>query len=183
MADDIAFGPLNLGLSRDEVRRRVSEGMQAVGLSLEEFRDRTIYSLSGGERRRTALAGVLALEPKVLVLDEATAGLDPRGKRELLGFLRNWQANGDRSIVWASHAMDEIAQIASRIVALADGRVVMDGSPPEIFQESEALISYGLDVPQIVRIFSEITPPDFPGDGNIFTIEGAVKSLGRLAVS
>ena len=180
IADDVAYGPMNLGLHRDEIRQRVERAMEAVGLPLEVFRDRSIYSLSGGERRRAALAGVLALEPKVLVLDEVSAGLDPRGRRELMGLLRNWQAQGERSIVWASHSMEEIAQIAQRVTVLADGRVIMEGSPREIFNQPEALASYGLDVPQVVHVMSGLAQMGLEVPRDVLTLEEAVPAIERL---
>jgi energy-coupling factor transporter ATPase len=180
LADDVAYGPLNLGLSLEEVRRRVGRAMTAVGLPLEEFRDRSIYSLSSGERRRAAIAGVLALEPEVLVLDEATAGLDPRGRKVLTDLLRNWQIEGGRSIVWASHSMDEISQVAGRITVLSDGRVVKDGSPAQVFRTADELTSYGLDVPQIVQVLNRVAQMGFVVDETIFTIEKAATFLRDL---
>ena len=180
IADDVAYGPMNLGLHRGEIRQRVERAMEAVGLPLEVFRDRSIYSLSGGERRRAALAGVLALEPKVLVLDEVSAGLDPRGRRELMGLLRNWQAQGERSIVWASHSMEEIAQIAQRITVLADGRVIMEGSPRQVFNQPEALASYGLDVPQVVHVMSGLAQMGLEVPRDVLTLEEAVPAIERL---
>jgi energy-coupling factor transport system ATP-binding protein len=180
VADDVAYGPINLGLPLNDVRQRVIRAMDAVGLSLDVFRDRSIYSLSGGERKRAALAGVLALEPKVLVLDEASAGLDPRGRRELLGFLRNWQAQEGMSIVWASHSMEEIAQIARRVVVLADGQVMLDGTPQEVFYKPEVLATYGLDVPQVVQLMSGLAHlgMDLPQD--VLTFEEAVLALDKI---
>jgi energy-coupling factor transporter ATPase len=180
LADDVAYGPLSLGLSLDEVRHRVGGAMQSVGLPLDEYRARSILTLSGGERRRAALAGVLALEPQVLVLDEPTAGLDPRGRKELSDLLRNWQKNGDRSIVWASHSMDEIAQIAKHITVLSGGRVILEGSPTRVFHSAELLASYGLDVPQIVQVLNGMAKIGCAIGEGVFTIEEAVASLRRL---
>lgn len=180
IADDVAYGPINLGLSLDEVRQRVTRAMQAVGLPIEVFRDRSIYSISGGERRRAALAGVLALEPKVLVLDEATAGLDPSGRRQLFDFLQYWQSQGERSIVWASHSMEDIAQIARRITILAGGRVVLEGPPVQVFRQTEALTSYGLDVPQIIQVLHAFAQLGFNGNEVAFTIGEVIPVFEKL---
>jgi energy-coupling factor transporter ATPase len=180
VADDIAYGPINLGLPLDEVRKRVEQAMEAAGLPFEVFRDRSIFSLSGGERRRAALAGVLALEPKVLVLDEPTAGLDPRGRRNLLDLLRHWQGQDQRSVVWASHSMDEIAQVAGRVCVLAGGRVTLEGNPRQVFHQSEALASFGLDIPQVLQVMKGVEHIGLHVPGDVFTFEEAIPALTRL---
>jgi energy-coupling factor transporter ATPase len=180
VADDVAYGPINLGLPLPEVRQRVERAMEAVGLSINVFRDRSIYSLSGGERRRAALAGVLALDPKVLVLDEPSAGLDPRGRRELMSLLQTWQAQNDRSIVWASHSMEEIAQIAGQVTVMADGKVALEGTPRQVFNQADALTTYGLDVPQVVQVIRGLTKSGFNVPTDILTIDEAVPALERL---
>jgi energy-coupling factor transport system ATP-binding protein len=180
VADDVAYGPINLGLPLPEVRQRVERAMEAVGLSINVFRDRSIYSLSGGERRRAALAGVLALDPKVLVLDEPSAGLDPRGRRELMSLLQTWQAQNDRSIVWASHSMEEIAQIAGQVTVMADGKVALEGTPRQVFNQADALTTYGLDVPQVVQVMRGLTKSGFNVPTDILTIDEAVPALERL---
>jgi energy-coupling factor transport system ATP-binding protein len=180
VADDVAYGPNNLHLSLNEVRQRVERAMEAVGLPLDIFRDRSIYSLSGGERRRAALAGVLALEPKVLLLDEASAGLDPRGRRELRGLLRSWQARGDRAIVWASHSMDEISQIADRVTVMVDGQVKLDGFTQYIFSQAEILTLCGLEVPQVTQIMMGIARMGIDVPMDILTFEEAVPELSEL---
>ena len=180
VADDVAYGPINLGLPLSEVRQRVEQAMEAVGLNINEFRDRSIYSLSGGERRRAALAGVLALEPKVLVLDEPSAGLDPRGRRELMSFLQTWQAQNDRAIVWASHSMEEIAQIARQVTVMTDGRVALEGTPRQVFNQADVLTTYGLDVPQVVQVMRSLTKSGFNVPTDVLSIEEAVPALERL---
>jgi energy-coupling factor transporter ATPase len=182
IADDVAYGPINLGLPLPEVRQRVERAMEAVGLPIEVFRDRSIYSLSGGERRRAALAGVLALEPKVLVLDEPTAGLDPRGRRELFILLRHWQTQDDRSIVWASHSMEEIAQIAGRVTVMAGGRVALEGTPRQVFNQAETLTTYGLDVPQVVQVMRGLAKLGLNVPNDVLTFEEAVPALERVLV-
>jgi energy-coupling factor transport system ATP-binding protein len=180
VADDVAYGPINLDLPISEVRQRVERAMEAVGLNINEFRDRSIYSLSGGERRRAALAGVLALEPKVLVLDEPSAGLDPRGRRELISLLKTWQAQNDRAIVWASHSMEEIAQIARQVTVMTDGRVALEGTPRQVFNQVDVLTTYGLDVPQVVQVMRSLTKSGFNVPTDVLSIEEAVPALERL---
>src|SRR5690606_11391219 len=132
VGDDIAFGPRNLGLDRAEVRARVQRAMDAVGLGFEEFKDRHTFSLSGGERRRVAFAGVLALEPRILVLDEPTAGLDPAARADLLAHILTLHRSGI-SLVMISHNMDELAAICHRLVVMEAGRTIMEGTPDTIF--------------------------------------------------
>jgi energy-coupling factor transport system ATP-binding protein len=180
VADDVAYGPINLGYPLHDVRQRVERAMEAVGLSIEVFRDRSIYSLSGGERRRAALAGVLALEPKVLALDEPSAGLDPRGRRELMGLLRNWQAQDERSIVWASHSMDEIAQIAGRVTVLSSGRVGLEGATRQVYCQADALASFGLDVPQVMQVMRGLAQRGLAVPKDVLTPDEAVPVLERL---
>ena len=180
VADDVAYGPINLGLTLPEVRQRVERALEAVGLPSDVFRNRSIYSLSGGERRRAALAGVLALDPKVLVLDEPSAGLDPRGRGELLSSLRHWQAHNDRSIVWASHSMEEIAQIAGWVTVMAGGRVALEGTPRQVFNQADTLTSCGLDVPQVVQVMRGLRQSGFDVPADVLTIEEAIPALVRV---
>jgi energy-coupling factor transport system ATP-binding protein len=177
VADDVAYGPINLGLPLSEVRQRVERAMEAAGLLVDVFRDRSVYSLSGGERRRAALAGVLALEPKVLVLDEPSAGLDPRGRRELMGLLRHWQGQDNRAVVWASHSMDEIAQIAGRVTVLSDGQVKLEGTPQLVYNQMETLALYGLDIPQVVQVMRGLALKGLKVPENVLTVEDAVPVL------
>ena len=152
VGDDIAYGPRNLKLNREEVRARVRKAMAAVGLEFEAFKDRLTFSLSGGQMRRVALAGVLALEPAVLVLDEPTAGLDPQGRRQLLDHILALHKQGV-TLVMISHNMEELAAICDRLVVIADGRTVLEGSPGEIFAQSAYLRELGLDVPAVTAVF------------------------------
>lgn len=144
---DIAFGPKNMGLKEAETDARVREAMAIVGLDFSEFSKRSPFELSGGQMRRAALAGVLAMKPQVLVLDEPTAGLDPRARDFLLEDVRRLNRAGT-TIVLISHAMDDVAKLATRVVVLEKGALVMDGSPLEVFSQYERLGAMGLDVPQ-----------------------------------
>jgi energy-coupling factor transporter ATPase len=146
VGDDIAFGPRNLGLPREEVRARVRRAMTAVGLDFDEFKDRQTFALSGGQRRRVALAGVLALEPRILVLDEPTAGLDPAARRQLLAHILALHGQGI-TLVLISHNMDELAALCDHLVVLAQGRTALDGPPTRVFADARALAAWGLELP------------------------------------
>lgn len=152
VGDDIAFGPRRLGGGPEEVRRRVRTAMERVGLGFEDFKDRYTFGLSGGEMRRVALAGVLALEPRVLVLDEPTAGLDPRGRRQLLDSLRALHADTGTAVVIVSHDMDTVAELARKVWVLAGGRTVMQGGVREVFGRVEELRELGLGIPQVSEL-------------------------------
>lgn len=157
VGDDVAYGPRNLKLPPDEVRARVRAAMEAVGLGFEAFKDRLTFGLSGGQMRRVALAGVLALQPEVLVLDEPTAGLDPRGREHLWETILGLQARG-LTLVVISHNMEELARFCQRLVVLADGRVVMTGTPAEVFSRAEELHALGLGVPGITDALARLCP-------------------------
>ena len=156
VGDDVAYGPRNLKLSREEVRARVRRAMESVGLGFEEFKDRITFGLSGGEMRRVALAGVLALEPEVLVLDEPTAGLDPQGRRQVMALIRSLRAQG-LTLVIISHNMEELAQLCDRLVVVSEGRTVLSGTPREVFAHAQALREMGLGVPAITDAVAQIT--------------------------
>jgi energy-coupling factor transport system ATP-binding protein len=177
VGDDIAFGPRNLGVDRAEVRARVQRAMDAVGLGFEEFKDRHTFSLSGGERRRVALAGVLALEPRILVLDEPTAGLDPAARSELLEHILTLHRNGI-SLVMISHNMDELAAICNRLVVIAEGRTVVEGPPSKIFAASARLRELGLDVPAPTAVIEAIAQAGLlPSAPTVYTVEQAAALL------
>jgi energy-coupling factor transport system ATP-binding protein len=148
---DVAFGPRNMGLGEADIDARVKEAMETVGLDPKEMGPRSPFELSGGQMRRVALAGVLAMKPRVLVLDEPTAGLDPRGRDFLLGDIRKLNDAGT-TVVLISHSMDDVVRLARRVVVLERGRVVMDGTPREVFSQADRLGEMGLDVPQAFRL-------------------------------
>ena len=158
---DVAYGPERLGLGEAEVAERVDEALHAVGLDPSRFGDRSPFALSGGEMRRVALAGVLAMRPTVLALDEPTAGLDPRGKEEILARLELLHRQG-LAVVVITHSMDEAARLADRVVVLDGGRVVMTGSPAEVFRRDEDLRRVGLDLPQAARLVRALRARGLP---------------------
>lgn len=148
---DIAFGPGNMGLPKEEIDRRVRQAAALVGLP-EELLDKSPFELSGGQKRRVAIAGVMAMEPKVLILDEPTAGLDPRGREAILTQLRQYHQARGNTVVLVSHSMEEIAGNVDRILVLRDSRVYMDGTPAQVFKRASDLVEAGLDVPQATKI-------------------------------
>ena len=149
---DIAFGPSNLGIGKEEVDKRVREAMDLVGLDFESLKDRSPFELSGGQKRRVAIAGVIAMKPKVLVLDEPTAGLDPHGRDEILGEIYNLFRKEKITIILVSHSMEDIAKLVDRILVMHDGRIVMDGKTRDIFKRADELESIGLGIPQITSL-------------------------------
>jgi energy-coupling factor transport system ATP-binding protein len=153
---DIAYGPGNRGLSESEISDRVREAMELVGLPYETFSEKSPFELSGGEKRRAALAGIIAMRPKYLVLDEPMAGLDPRGRKNILNTIRLLRERTKCGIIMVSHSMDDIAGEAERIAVLDSGKLRQVGTPKEIFSDSESLLEMGLDLPQVSRLALEL---------------------------
>ena len=149
---DVMFGPKNMGLSEDECRDRAVEALEQVGLNPKHFSDQSPFDLSGGEKRRAALAGVLAMKPKYLALDEPMAGLDPRGRKEIMALLSHFQKDLGCTVIMVSHSMDDIAKCAEQVIVLDRGSVVMSGTPREIFSREEELEKLSLSVPQVVKL-------------------------------
>lgn len=179
VGDDIAFGPRNFGFDATEVRRRVRKAMEMVGLGFEEFKDRLTFSLSGGEMRKVAIAGVLALEPKILILDEPTCGLDPGTSRELLCRIRELHDNQGVTIILVSHNMEDVAQLADRIYVLVDGQTVLDGTPRQMFSQPQSLRDYGLDVPQATQVMHGLRSRGREVRGDILTVCEAEEEICR----
>ena len=177
--DDVAFGPRNLGLSPDQVRERVRRAMETVGLPFA-YKDRLTAELSQGQRRRLALAGVLAMEPQVLVLDEPTANLDPHGRRTLLHVLAQWRAQEGHAIVMASHNMEDIAQLSTRIYVLVAGQTVLSGTPREVFARYDVLMRSGLSVPAPLETMLKLQQHGCPVPVNALTVEEAAKQIEAL---
>ena len=176
---DVAFGPKNMGLDKDEIDRRVRENCRIVGLP-EEALDKSPFELSGGQKRRVALAGVLAMEPEVLVLDEPTAGLDPAGRENLMANIRDFHRNRHTTVILVSHSMDEIAQNVDRILVLKSSHILMQGTPKEVFARGKELLEAGLDVPQVTRVFLELQRRGLSVDPSVYTVEQAAAQLRAM---
>ena len=166
VAKDIAFGPKNQGLSPEEIDQRVRYAMDCVHLDYDKYCDRSPFELSGGQMRRVAIAGVLAMKPSVLILDEPTAGLDPRGRDRILTMLEELHASRNVTIVMVSHSMDDMARLATRLVVMAEGKILASGTPREIFAQEEMMLSAGLGVPEAARLCRALREKglDLPAD-------------------
>ena len=173
---DIAFGPKNMGLDAREVERRVLAALSAVGLD-ESVLDKSPFALSGGQKRRVAIAGVMAMEPEVLILDEPTAGLDPRGRESILQLLREYHEKRGSTVVLVSHSMEEIARNAQRIIVLSGGGVCMEGTPAEVFARADELEAVGLDVPQSTKIAAALRRRGMAVEGSIFTVDALERAI------
>ena len=176
---DIAFGPINMGKTGDELDRCVRETAKLVGLKSETL-DKSPFELSGGQKRRVALAGVMAMEPEVLILDEPTAGLDPAGRENLMANIRDFHRNKHTTIILVSHSMDEIAQNVDRILVLKGAHILMSGTPAEVFARGGELLSAGLDVPQVTRIAMALKARGLDIDPAVYTVEALEKQLLAL---
>ncbi len=175
--EDIAFGPKNLGFNEDEIETRVAEVMELVGLDFNEFKDRSPFNLSGGQQRKTAIAGVLALKPEVLVLDEPTAGLDPNGREQLSNLLKHLHETLNMTIILISHRMEEIAQLATRVIVMHEGEIVMDGSPIEVFSKGQKLHRLSLELPQISEILHRLNEKGLDIRTDLFSINDASSEI------
>ncbi len=176
---DIAFGPKNMGLSSAEIDRRVREASAFAGVS-EELLDKSPFDLSGGQKRRVAIAGVIAMEPEVLILDEPSAGLDPRGRRELLENIRQYHEKRGTTVVMVSHSMDEVAENVDRIIVLSHAGVVMSGTPGEVFSRAQELVDVGLNVPQVTQIAMELNRRGVPVNSAVYTVSDLRRALAEL---
>lgn len=174
---DVAFGPGNLGLGEDEIRRRVKEAIELVGLDYEEIRKRSPFDLSGGQKRRVAIAGVIAMKPEVLILDEPTAGLDPKAHRDVLQMIEKVHSHEGNIIFLISHNMDDIARMADKILVMDNGRLAMQGTAEEIFSQEEKLASMGLALPSSAQLMKLARKKGLPFDGNFLRIEDAEEAL------
>ena len=178
---DIAFGPKNLGLDDAEIDRRVRDAMRRVALDYDRLHERSVFELSGGQMRRVAIAGVLAMEPQVLVLDEPCAGLDPRGREEILGLIRKLHEEAGTTIVMVSHSMDDVASLAERVIVMNHGELVMDGAPRDVFACGEELRGMGLDVPQAVQLAGKLRERGFDIPEGIYRIEEIKAEIEKIA--
>jgi len=176
---DIAFGPKNMGLDEADIDRRVRSAAAFVGLT-EAMLDKSPFELSGGQKRRVAIAGVIAMEPKVLVLDEPTAGLDPRGRDDILARIQDYHRAKNASVVLVSHSMEEIARNVDRIVVLSDSHVFMEGTPRQVFARADELEQVGLDIPQVTKVALTLRRRGLPVDTAVYTVEALRDALLRL---
>jgi energy-coupling factor transport system ATP-binding protein len=177
VGDEVAFGPRRLGLTREEVRQRVRDAMDRCGIPFEAFKDRYTFGLSGGEQRMVALAGVLALEPEVLVLDEPTSGLDPRGRRQVLATLRALHDEAGTTLVFVSHNMEDVAELVQRIWVLAGGKTVFHGETREVFTQVDRLRDLGLGNPQVTEVAYELRARGVSVRPDIVTVREAAEAL------
>ena len=177
---DIAFGPNNLGLSEEEVSDRVKKSMEMVGLDYESYKDVSPFDLSGGQKRRVAIAGVIAMEPKVLILDEPTAGLDPKGRDDILDQIKTLHEKYKMTIVLVSHSMEDVGKLAERIVVMNKGKIALMGKPAEIFKEVETLENRGLAVPQVTYLMRALREKGFNVSDEVFTVEQGSKELLKV---
>ena len=180
IAQDIAFGPQNQGLEENEVEERVRQAMELVGLDYHKFKDMSPFSLSGGQMRRVAMAGVLAMRPKYLVLDEPAAGLDPRGRDELMAEIQRLHKKWKLTIVFVSHSMEDIAKMADKMVVMQGGKLRAAGSPMEIFAQDSMLKETGLEKPQILQIMERLSQAGLPVNVEAITPEAGLKSLREV---
>ena len=175
---DISFGPRNMGLDEGEVDRRVRQAARFVGLD-DPILDKSPFELSGGQKRRVAIAGVIAMEPRVLILDEPTAGLDPVGVESILGNIRDYHQSNNATIILVSHSMEEVARTVDRLVVVNDGRIPFQGPPREVFRHGAELERMGLGVPQMTRVFSRLRAMGVDIDASVYTIPQAKETILR----
>ena len=175
---DIGFGPRNLGLSPEEIEERVVFAARFAGVS-EELLDKSPFELSGGQKRRVAIAGIIAMRPDVLVLDEPAAGLDPRGRREILGGLRDYVNYGGASVILVSHSMEDMAHYCDDVVVMDHAKVHKVGTVDEIFSRADTLSAVGLDVPSVSKISAELIRRGIPLEGQLYTVEGVKNAILR----
>ena len=173
---DISFGPKNMGLDEKEVDRRVREAAAFVGLRDDQL-EKSPFELSGGQKRRVAIAGVIAMEPKVLILDEPTAGLDPVGVESILGNIRDYHQSNNATIILVSHSMEEVARTVDRLVVVNDGKIPFQGTPRQVFQHGDELEHMGLGVPQLTRVFHRLRAMGADVDPSVYTLEQAKAAL------
>lgn len=179
VAIDVAFGLKNAGLSKEETQHRVDKALSAVGIDYETYKDRSPFELSGGQMRRVAIAGVLAMEPEVLILDEPTAGLDPQTRKDILEHLRRVQKGRGITLIIVSHSMDDIAAMVNRIIVMDKGKIYAQGSPGEIFSRGEELRQIGLDVPPLTQLLLALRARGLDLPADILNLEDARAVIGR----
>ena len=175
---DIAFGPKNMGLSEQEIDRRVRRAAEFCGLPID-YLNRSPFELSGGQKRRVAIAGVIAMEPEVLILDEPTAGLDPVGRSEILGNIQSYRKAKNATIMMVSHSMEDVARLTDRLLVMNGSKLAMDAPPAQVFTHAEELTQMGLNIPQVTQVFLELKKLGLDVK-NVYTIEQAAAEIRRL---
>ena len=175
---DIAFGPKNMGLKADEIDRRVRDAARLVGLTEEQL-EVSPFDLSGGQKRRVAIAGVIAMEPEILILDEPTPGLDPSGREAILEKIEQYRQETNATIMMVSHSMNDVARLTDRLLVMCDACLAMDGTPMEVFSRAQELLDMGLDIPEITRVFLHLQKMGLPVE-QVYTTEQAVAQLKKL---
>lgn len=175
---DISYGPKNMGLKQDEIDRRVREAARLVGLTDEQL-EVSPFDLSGGQKRRVAIAGVIAMEPEILILDEPTAGLDPSGREAILERIEQYRQVKNATIMMVSHSMNDVARLTDRLLVMCDAQLAMDGTPKEVFAHAQELLDMGLDIPEITRVFLHLQKMGLPVE-QVYTPEQAVEQLKKL---
>ena len=180
VAKDIAFGPKNQGLSPEDIDRRVHHAMECVYLDYDRYADKSPFELSGGQMRRVAIAGVLAMDPSVLILDEPTAGLDPKGRDSILTMLEELHEKEHKTILMVSHSMDDMARLAQRLIVMSEGRIVAIGTPAEIFSQEEMMTSIGLGIPEAARLCRRLREKGYDLPDNLYRKDELKTHLLRL---
>ena len=180
VAKDIAFGPKNQGLSAEEISERVHYAMDCVHMDYAKYAERSPFELSGGQMRRAAIAGVLAMRPSVLILDEPTAGLDPKGRDKILTMLEELHAAGHVTIIMVSHSMDDMARLATRLLVMSEGKIIAEGTPREIFAQAEMMTSIGLDVPDAARLCRTLREKGYDLPADLYRPEELKEHLLRI---
>ena len=176
---DIAFGPKNMGLSEDEIKKRVQEAADFVELP-SSMLEKSPFELSGGQKRRVAIAGVIAMEPKVLILDEPTAGLDPKGRDHILGQIVKYHKETKRTVLIVSHSMEDVAKFANKVLVMNQSKMFCYDDVEKVFSQSEEIAQMGLAIPQITRVFVELAKRGYPVDPSVYTVEQAKKQVLQL---
>ena len=176
---DVCYGPKNMGLEKEEIKRRAKEALNLVGIS-EEVYTQSPFELSGGQKRRVAIAGVLSMNPKIMILDEPTAGLDPAGRKEILGLVEKLCREQKMTIILVSHSMDDVAEYADRILVINDGKLALDATPREVFNHKEELESYGLSLPQVTKAMVRLKESGIPVNTDAITVEEALSEILKV---
>ena len=177
VAKDVAFGPKNLGLDEEEIDKRVRDALELVGLDYDEIAERSPFELSGGQKRRVAIAGVIAMKPQVLILDEPTAGLDPGAHKDILNMIKNIHDRENNIIIFVSHNMADVAELADKVMVMDHGKMVMMGSPEEIFSQAERLAEIGLSVPPVTALMNDIKKRGADIKTDIYSIDDAKEEI------